>query len=503
MRGTLELGATIGVLLDNVSGKIPVVIQTDSENITRVRVDGAQAKIKTGVRIDLVDGLELGATRIDDAGRAWLDLRFLTLFSYVTEGANLLTIALQGSEKAGRFFLRFNGLPLALDDAPVLELQANVVLDFAPNFAPRLDLAGGASVRSYVAQAGRPLNFGADFFFSADFTAGSLGGLDLFDPIENLSSTTSGSLSATPLQDWRQYVPKPVLMSMPAVGDVRLASGEVVSFPPLESVSVSLDSIAASTDPASSTASFVRLGGQVYRALGFDELAGLQLVVGGSEALGQPAAMVSFVVRDRLGALSPEFVAKFQIQIANVSGTVVHALSGSPISGVEISLARSGAQDASERGALSGAAGQWRIEGLDFDRFTASARHVAVPAELDQALGAGDVLAALKLAVGRGAAPSAGSASAAPPAPAAEQIARLAADIDRDGMVEISDAEGILSWAAGLDRPAQDGVWRFMLQGANTPPASGPGGFEVDIGIGPLLNWLGYLLGDVDGSVGR
>ena len=502
VRGTIELGATIGVLLDNVSGTIPVVIQTDSENITRIRVDGAQAKIKSGVRIDLVDGLEIGATRIDDAGRAWLDLRFLTLFSYVTEGANLLTIALQGSEKAGRFFLRFNGLPLALDDSPVLELNANVVLDFAPNFAPRLDLAGSGSVRSYSAQAGKPLNFGADFFFGADFTAGSLSGLDLVDPIENLSSNTSGSSSATALQDWRQHVPKPVLMSMPTIGDVRLASGEIVRFPPLESVAVSLDNIVALTDPASSTASFVRLGGQVYRALGFDDLAGLQLVAGGPEALGRPAAMVSFVVRDSQGALSPEFVAKFQIQFANVSGTVVHAVSGSPIPGVEISLARSAAEGAGERGALSGEAGQWRIEGLDFDRFTASARHAVALADLDHALGASDVLAALKLATGRDAVYSSGSASAGPPASVAVQISRLAADIDRDGKVGINDAEGILSWAAGLERPAQDGVWRFMLQGADMPPASDPGGFEVEIGTGPPLNWVGYLLGDVDGSIG-
>ncbi|MFZ9627414.1 MAG: hypothetical protein ACO3AD_19315, partial [Burkholderiaceae bacterium] len=176
--------------------------------------------------------------------------------------------------------------------------------------------------------------------------------------------------------------------------------------------------------------------------------------------------------------------------------------SGSPIQGVEISLARAGAAGASESGALSGDAGQWQIDGLDFDRFTASVRHAATPADLDQAVGAGDVLAALKLATGRGAAHSASSVSAGAPASGAEQIARLAADIDRDGAVEISDAEGILSWAAGLERPAQDSVWRFMLQGVNTPPASDGDGFEVDVGTGPPLHWLGYLLGDVDGSVG-
>jgi hypothetical protein len=502
VRGTLELGATIGVLLDNVSGTIPVVIQTDSENITRIRVDGAQAKIKSGVRIDLVDGLEIGATRIDDAGRAWLDLRFLTLFSYVTEGANLLTSALQFSEKAGRFFLRFNGLPLALDNAPVLELNANVVLDFAPNFAPRLDLAGGASLRSYSAQAGRPFNFGADFFFGADYVSGGLGGLDLVDPVGNLSSSTSGSLSATALQDWRQSVPKPVLMSMPTVGDVRLASGELVSFPSPDSVAFSLDNIAATTDPESSTAPFVRLGGQVYRALGFDEIAGLQLVAAGSEALGQTTAIISFIVRDNLGALSPEFVAKFQIQVASVSGSVLHAVSGAPIPGVEVSLARSGVASGGERGTLSGEAGQWLLDGLDFDRFTAFARRVADPADLEQAIGAGDVLAALKLATGRGAADSPSSVSAGPTVSTAEQIARLAADIDRDGQVEVSDAEGILSWAAGLDRPAPDGAWRFILQGADMLPAGDTSGFAVDVGTGPPLNWLGYLLGDVNGSAG-
>jgi hypothetical protein len=143
------------------------------------------------------------------------------------------------------------------------------------------------------------------------------------------------------------------------------------------------------------------------------------------------------------------------------------------------------------------------IDGLDFDRFTASARRAATPADLDQALGAGDVLAALKIAVGRGGAQVAGSAGPGAPASAAQQIARLAADIDHDGTVEISDAEGILSWAAGLERPTQDGAWRFIIQGVNTPRASDGYGFEVDAGTGPPLNWLGYLLGDVDGTVGR
>jgi len=501
VRGTLELGASIGVLLDNVSGTIPVVIHTDPDNATRIRVDGAQAKIKSGVRIDLVDGLEIGATRVDDAGRAWLDLRFLTLFSFVTEGASLLTAALQGSEKAGRFFLRFNGLPLALDNAPVVALNANVVLDFAPNFAPRLDLAGGASGRSYAAKAGIPFSFGPDFFFGADFVSGSLSGLDLVDPIDNLPTSASAASSITALQDWQQSVPKPVLMSMPTLGHIRLASGEVVSFPPLDSVAVSLDSISASADPASATAAFVSLGGQVYRALGFEELAGLHLLASGSEALGQPAALVSFVVRDRLGALSPEFVAKLQIQVASVSGTVVHAVSGSPIPGVEISLAREEASGNSERGAVSGEAGQWLIDGLDFDRFTATARRVAAHSDLDHALGAGDVLAALKLATGRGADSSAGAMSAGQSASAADQIARLAADIDRDGKVERSDAEEILSWAAGVVSPPLETLWGFIPQGIALPPSSSFGGFEVEAGTEPPLNWLGYLLGDVDGSI--
>jgi len=501
-RGSIELGASIGTLIDNVSGTIPVVMQTDSANVTRILVDGAQVKSRSGVRIDLVDGLEIGVTRTDDAGRAWLDLRFLTLFSYVTEGANLLTIALQGSEKAGRFFLRFNNVPLSLDGAPMLELQANVLLDFAPNFAPRLDLGVGHSSRLYSVRAGQALQYGADFFFGADFSSGSLTGLDLMDPVDNLGASTPSGSSLTSLQAWQQSVSKPVLMAVPSVGAVRLASGEMVDFPAAGDVPVSLDNLSTTGD-VNVAAPFVQFAGKVYKPLGFDELAGLQFVASAEQARQEPVAELSFMVRDGRGALSPEFVAKFHIETASVSGAVLHAVTASPLAGVEVSITRATSTNTAERVTKSGLNGQWALDGLDFDRFTVRA-HATQGGEgdLSRALDAADVLAALKLATGRSAIATPADTAIGASIPAG--ASRIAADIDRDGLVELDDARVILSWATGLEAPASADRWQFIAApGSASPLAGAPadtGAVEISLEAVSSLNWLGYLMGDVDGS---
>ena len=501
-RGSIELGASIGTLIDNVSGTIPVVMQTDSANVTRILVDGAQVKSRSGVRIDLVDGLEIGVTRTDDAGQTWLDLRFLTLFSYVTEGANLLTIALQGSEKAGRFYLRFKGVPVSQDGAPMQELQANVLLDFAPNFAPRLDLGAGQSSRLYSVRAGQPFQYGADFFFGADFSSGSLSGLDLVDPADNLGTSTPSGSSLTSIQAWQQAVAKPVLMAAPSLGAVQLASGEMVHFPSPGDVAVSLDNLSTAGD-VNVSAPFVRFAGQVYKPLGFDELAGLQFVASAEQARPESAAELSFMLRDGRGALSPEFVAKFHIETASLSGAVLHAVTASPLPGVEVSITRATSSNTVERATRSGLDGHWALDGLDFDRFTVRA-HAAQggDADLHRALDAADVLAALKLATGRGdiARPANSATGSSIPA----EVARIAADTDRNGLVELDDARVILSWATGLESPVLADRWQFMAApGRVTPLAGAPADnapVEISLEAASSLNWLGYLMGDVDGS---
>ena len=213
--GTLELGAVVPLIPAGVGGTVPIRIESNSSGVTRLVVDGnPPPKIKDGVRIDLVDGIEIGTTRVDDAGDIWLDLRFLALFSNVTQGQNLLTSLFTLSEGPGRFFLRFGDLPITYGGRPAGELQANVLLDKAPNFAPWIELGGGAAVRSYSARAGKALDFGADFFFGAAPQPGSLAGLDLVDPVSSLLPNTPSGSSFTPVDTWAKSTPRPVLMEI-------------------------------------------------------------------------------------------------------------------------------------------------------------------------------------------------------------------------------------------------------------------------------------------------
>jgi hypothetical protein len=500
--GTIELGATIGALSDTVSGILAIRFETDTANVSRILVHGAQSKIKDPVRIDLADGLEIGATRIDDAGQSWLDLRFLTLFSYVSKGADLLTLALAGSEKAGRFYLRFNGLPLTLDQLPITELQANVVLDSAPNFAPRLELGSGASFRTYSAQAGRSLEFGADFFFGADYVQGSTAGLDLLDPIENLASATPPATSFAPIANFNMG--RPVLVGKPESGSVRLGNGETVVFPDLEAVATSLDvPQASSTEPV-----FVKQAGQVFRALGVDELAGLQYHITSAQLSQSGPPELSFLVRDAAGALSTEFKARFDVHTASIQGSVVHAASGVPLGGAELAVSRPSEAAGETRRVASEAKGTWALQGLDFDQFVVTASLATNPAELARALDAVDVLAALKLAAGR---PLAVSSLAAPNAAISttdDRVARLSADINQNGTVEVADAWSILDVVAGVGDGQEIG-WRFLPKPAEGQAGQSGGsaetwtpgqGLQIQTGVASRIDWLGFLLGDVDGS---
>jgi hypothetical protein len=503
--GSIELGST-GALPAPVSGTVAIRLETDVADVSRVLVDGAQSKIKDyfgqTVRIDLADGLEIGSTRTDDAGQAWLDLRFLTLFSYVSQGANLLTLALASSEKAGQFYLRFNGLPIALDQLLITELQANVVLDSAPNFAPRLELGDGASFRTYAAQAGRHFTFGSDFFFGADYVQGSTAGLDLLDPIENLSLATPASASLTPAVSWN--LGRPVLMGKPASGSVWLGNGEAIEFPSLEAVTVSLDVPSAT----SIEADFVRLAGQVYRALSVAELAGLQYSVTSAQLSSSGPPELSFFVRDAAGALSTEFTARFEVLTASLQGSVRHGVSGLPVSGAEIAVSRSLGASADFRRIDSQADGSWRLEGLDFDQLVVSASREATSAEIARSLNAADALAALKLATGRELTTLPGTLGNASAATNSDALARFAADIDQNGNVDISDAKMILEVVAGVNEGQEIG-WQFLPQLATGKAGQGsvaietwlPGqGLQIQIDAVSQVDWLGILLGDVDGS---
>ena len=511
--GTLELGAVVPLLASGVGGAVPIRIETDADHVTHLVVNGNQPpKIKDGVRIDLVDGIQIGSTRVDDLGQAWLDLRFLALFSHVTQGQSLLTTLFNLSEGAGRFFVRFGDLPISISGAPAGELQANVLLDKSPNFAPWLDLGGAASVRAYSAQAGKPLDLGADFFFGGAPQAGSLAGIDLVDPIANLATSTPIGAAYSSIDDWSRGATRPVLMAQPVAGTVRIA-GSAVQFPSLEAVPVSLDSGASSLGADSGEALFVKLGGEVYRALAFDELSRLQFQGAGSEALRHPEVPLSFLIRDAQGAMSGEFTARVSLQSANVSGTVRYWASDAPLAHVAVTLQKSADAVSSPQSVESSAAGQWQLDGLDFDRFNAQASRPVESGEVQRALNSVDVLAALKLAVGRDLGPLAVTSASGLQAPALAFVQRLAADVNQDGRVGVDDADRILRVITG---EASTTVidWRFVSASALTAssggaqpmqggaatllPTSGPVLFDAT-GV-TAIQWLGVMLGDVDGG---
>ena len=511
--GTLELGASVPLLASGVGGTVPIRIETDAGNVTRLVVDGnPPPKIKDGVRIDLVDGIEIGVTRVDDLGQSWLDLRFLALFSNVTQGQNLLTTVFNMSEGAGRFFLRFGNLPLTFAGAPVGELQANVLLDKAPNFAPWLDLGAGASARSYTARAGRALDFGSDFFFSHDTSNGHVPRLALIDPIVNLAATTPVGLAYTAADDWLRPASRPVLMAKPAAGALRV-DGENVQFPTPDQVQISLDLSGATGGMDSGSAIFVKLGGAVFRTLAVEELAHLEYVGSGTDALLHAEVPLTFFVRDAQGAMSGEFVASVSVQSARVSGTVSHWSSNAPIERVAVSLQKSDAVEPMARTVASSTEGQWQFEGLDFDRFNLHAARVVEPAAVQSALSSVDALAALKLAVGRdlGALTVAGPPSLSAAAVASLQCA--AADFDRDGVVGVDDAESIMRVLTG-EMSANAVDWRFIptsalpTQSVATPvltgtpfvPNAASGLVQIDATNDAALHWLAVLVGDVDGS---
>ena len=190
----------------------------------------------------------------------------------------------------------------------------------------------------------------------------------------------------------------------------------------------------------------------------------------------------------------------------SLSGVAVTWRDAAPVPSVSVSATRSA--ESPTPGALagtgvSGQTGNWRIDGLDFDQFDLKA--TKSPTAYDkQAITSADVLAALKLAVGRNPNPDPdGSAQASAPAPiSAYQY--IAADADGDGRVTRADAEWIaraaatssLSRAASWQLVPSDADLTVVGRGAVNWPRSIP----ANPAQGDSLSWSGVLAGDVDGS---
>ncbi len=497
----LELGAEASALRTPVSGSVAVRVETGPDNVTRIAVDGDSRKVKDFVQIDLSDGLVLGASRVDAAGRPWLDLQFLSLLANVTAGAQTLRTLFTLSEGEAGFYIRFKDFPLQFGSESVQELRASIILDSTPNFAPYLVGAAPGAAKTFAVQAGRPAALGKTLFYGDDFQAGAgvASGLDLVDP------ASASPAASTLIADWLQAVPRPVLVAEPTTGTLVIDGQGSVVFPALASVTTEVNPVAISGSASpQATEPFVRFADQVYRALTGDELSRLQFSVRGQEAFAHPATNLSFIVRDAQGGMSGDTVAKLSLTSAMVEGTVIDWKTQQPLPGVTVRLTPEvKLSDSASIEKVSAVNGSWSLPGLDFDRFVASASLSANQSQANS-VSATDVLHALKLAAGRDPA----SVQATHPAEASYRL--LAADFDSNGSVDESDAAHILRAALG-EQGALLPRWQFVpipevaapgqqAELSSSPSASVAGGYAFEAQIQTRIDWVGILVGDVDGS---
>ena len=179
-----------------------------------------------------------------------------------------------------------------------------------------------------------------------------------------------------------------------------------------------------------------------------------------------------------------------------LSGTVIHVLRGDPIASNRVAseVANTHSNDA----------GRWLVDKLDFDRFIVKPGRT-VSTDDRGSISASDVLAALKLTLGRNPNPDSdgpGANLASPVSP--HQM--IAADATRDGQVNLEDVHAILRTAQNPVRTSA-ASWVFLGEEQNLSsisrntamPSSPP---EVTASQNTISNWVGVLTGDVDGSWG-
>lgn len=145
---------------------------------------------------------------------------------------------------------------------------------------------------------------------------------------------------------------------------------------------------------------------------------------------------------------------------------------------------------------------RWDIEAVDTIRFAVRASAAPAP-EDDGAISAADVLAALKLSHGRSlnANPDAADSQRAT---CAKPFQLIAADIDGNGVVDRQDAEALLRDLTESGQMAHKQRWLFVPERAELSGVSrnavqwqAP---EQSADASAPENWIGVMLGDIDGS---
>lgn len=145
-------------------------------------------------------------------------------------------------------------------------------------------------------------------------------------------------------------------------------------------------------------------------------------------------------------------------------------------------------------------ADRFEVEGIDFHRFAVRASAQVVDSERS-AVGAADVLAALKLAHGRKL--GARSDDAAESADA-DPFQLIAADIDGNGVIDRVDAESLLGAVVDPGHGGGRSRWLFVperaeLAGLSRKSVAWSEPPENAVDVAPA-NWIGVMLGDIDGS---
>lgn len=241
-------------------------------------------------------------------------------------------------------------------------------------------------------------------------------------------------------------------------------------------------------------------------AFAWQWLANGEAIAGATSASFSPGAAevgkalsVQITYRD-LGGTTETLTSSATNPVAStmLSGRVSYWMDNRPMPAVEIDVSREGpsgspillAEDTST------ADGGWSVAGLDFDRLVVAARaSPAVSGDL-RAITSTDVLISLKLVSGR-------------PLPAEttgslNSWRRFAADVDRDGSLTPNDAQQILQQA--VNDPSAPSAEFLFLPAATDPESvmAGQQPAQISQALLPAArlesNWIGVLLGDLDGS---
>jgi hypothetical protein len=175
----------------------------------------------------------------------------------------------------------------------------------------------------------------------------------------------------------------------------------------------------------------------------------------------------------------------------SIEGHVHHWRNRAGVEGAQVQIARSSDPEKPVGSTLTDETGHFSFPDLDFDQYVVTGRFSGPAAG---AIDAADVLAALKLATGRNPNPDPDG----PGARTAEAISHyqmIAADLDKNGSVNLADVSMLMGWVRQAN--AVPGQWVVTSEGSKDVDLPGLSSLEESSG-----NLMLALLGNIDGAYG-